>query len=141
MTRDDAIYRVQSFLFRECRLLDDRRFDEWLRLFEPDGHYWVPMAWGQPDPHDHVSLIYEGLDLLTLRINRLLHNRTTSQLPPSRTLHQLGNIEIESWAGDAVSARSALTYVEYRRDEQRIFAGIARHALVAKDDSFGIKQK
>lgn len=137
----DATSRVQSFLVRECRLLDDRRFDEWLKLFEPDGHYWVPMGWGQPNPHDHVSLIYEGLDLLTLRINRLVHDRTTSQFPPSRTLHQLGNVEIEGWNGNSVSARSALTYVEYRRNEQRLFAGIARHMLVAKGDTFSIQQK
>ena len=137
----DALGRVQSFLFQEGRLLDDRRFDDWLKLFEPDGHYWVPMAWGQPDPDDHVSLIYEGTDLLALRITRLVHKRTTSQFPPSRTLHQLGNVEIESWATDAVVARSALTYVEYRRNEQRMFAGVVRHTLVPKGNSFGIKLK
>ena len=137
----DARERIQTFLFHECRLLDDRRFDEWLKLFEPEGHYWVPMSWDQPDPHEHVSMIYEGLDLLTLRINRLVHNRTTSQMPPSRTLHQLGNVEVEGWSGEAVTSRAALTYVEYRRNEQRLFAGIARHTLVPKGDSFAIKEK
>lgn len=137
----DLARRVETFLYHECRLLDDRRFKEWLELFEPDGHYWVPMGWGQANPHDHVSLVYEGLDLLTLRINRLLHNRTTSQFPPSRTLHQIGNIEIESANGDALAVRSALTYVEYRRNEQQLFAGIARHDLVAQGDSFRIREK
>ncbi len=137
----DALSRVQTFLFRETRLLDERRFGEWLKLFEPDGHYWVPMAWDQPDPHDHVSLIYEDFDLLALRISRLGHKRTTSQFPPSRTLHQLGNIEVERWSDEEVAARAAMTYVEYRRNEQRLFAGIARYTLVPKADSFGIRQK
>ena len=136
-----AFGHVQSFLFRESRLLDDRQFDEWLKLFEPDGHYWVPMAWDQPDPDEYVSLIYENLDLLTLRIHRLTHKRTTSQFPPSRTLHQLGNVEVESWSDTAVEARAALTYVEYRRNEQRLFAGIARYSLVPRNGSFGIRQK
>jgi ethylbenzene dioxygenase subunit beta len=137
----NAISRVQEFLYRECRLLDDHRFEEWLSMFEPDGHYWVPMTWGQNSPVDHVSLIYETMDLLTLRIGRLMHKKTASQFPASRTIHQLGNVEIEDWTDNSVITRSLMTYVEYRRNEQRLFAGIAHHTLVPRSDSFGIKHK
>ena len=134
---------VEDFLFQEARLLDDYRLDEWVALFEPDGHYWVPMAWDQPDPINHVSLFYEGVDLLRLRAQRLLHDRTVSQWPPSRTCHQVSNIEIETNDDDdgGLLIRSALVFFEYRRNEQRCYAGRVRHELRQRDGRFGIAQK
>jgi len=133
---------VETFLTREARLLDEHRLDEWVDLFEADGRYWVPMAWDQPDPINHVSLFYEGVDLLRLRSRRLRHERTVSQWPPSRTCHQVSNVEIEALDDDGlVHVRSNLVFVEYRRDEQRCFAGHARHELRRRDRGFGIVLK
>jgi ethylbenzene dioxygenase subunit beta len=36
-------YAVQTFLFREARLLDGERFREWLGLLTGDIHYWLPI--------------------------------------------------------------------------------------------------
>ena len=41
---------LQAFIYHEARLLDERRFDEWLALFTPDGRYWAA-AWRSG--HDH----------------------------------------------------------------------------------------
>ena len=39
---DESIIRdVEQFLYREARLLDERRFEEWLHLFTDDVHYWL----------------------------------------------------------------------------------------------------
>lgn len=38
---DDLIGEVEEFLYREARLLDERRFDEWLDLFTDDARYWM----------------------------------------------------------------------------------------------------
>ncbi|MBV8111708.1 MAG: hypothetical protein JO012_18275, partial [Hyphomicrobiales bacterium] len=32
----------ETFLIQEARLLDERRFREWMELFAEDGTYWVP---------------------------------------------------------------------------------------------------
>jgi benzoate/toluate 1,2-dioxygenase beta subunit len=121
---DHALYhRVQQFLYLEAELLDDRRFDEWLSLFEPEGEYWVPMAWQQPDPHQHISLIYENVEVLTMRMQRLKELAALSQRPFSRTCHHVSNITVRQSATEGLSIRATLIVVEYRRDEQRIFAG------------------
>ena len=39
MFDEDLIRGVEQFLYREARLLDDRRFHDWLRLFTDDVHY------------------------------------------------------------------------------------------------------
>ncbi|HJZ18253.1 MAG TPA: aromatic-ring-hydroxylating dioxygenase subunit beta, partial [Stellaceae bacterium] len=38
---DELIREVEQFLYREARLLDERRFHEWLALFADDVRYWM----------------------------------------------------------------------------------------------------
>jgi 3-phenylpropionate/cinnamic acid dioxygenase small subunit len=38
---DDLTQEVQQFLYREARLLDERRLHEWLELFTDDARYWM----------------------------------------------------------------------------------------------------
>jgi ethylbenzene dioxygenase subunit beta len=137
----DLYHQVQQFLFLEAELLDDRRFDDWIALFEPEGEYWVPMSWGQPDPHQHISLIYENVDVLRMRMQRLKELAALSQRPFSRTCHHISNISIRSVDEAGMSVRSALILVEYRRNEQRTFSGYARHTLTRNGASFRIRMK
>jgi len=37
----NLIREVEQFLYREARLLDERRFREWLELFTDDVRYWM----------------------------------------------------------------------------------------------------
>ena len=41
---------LAKFIYKEARLLDEKRFDEWYELFTEDAHYWVPLVPGQTDP-------------------------------------------------------------------------------------------
>jgi ethylbenzene dioxygenase beta subunit len=38
---EDVIPEVEQFLYRETRLLDERRFHEWLELLTDDVRYWM----------------------------------------------------------------------------------------------------
>ena len=38
---EDVTREVEQFLYREARLLDERRFHEWLELLTDDIHYWM----------------------------------------------------------------------------------------------------
>jgi 3-phenylpropionate/cinnamic acid dioxygenase small subunit len=119
---------VEDFLFHEVHLLDTGRYEEWVDLFTPDGEYWVPAVWQQPDPLDHLSLFYEDRNLMKVRMNRLRHHGTTTMQPPSRTVHQVGNVMVEAGEG-ALVVHSNLLCAEYRLDRQRLFAALVRHDL------------
>ncbi|MDR5776449.1 MULTISPECIES: aromatic-ring-hydroxylating dioxygenase subunit beta [unclassified Caballeronia] len=60
-----------KFIYREARLLDERRFDEWHKLFTEDGVYWMPTGPSQTDSASHATLINEDRGMLKLRIDRL----------------------------------------------------------------------
>ena len=64
MPRPDAAALIdreaaEEFLIHEARLLDERRFREWMGLFTEDGTYWVPAAPDQKSPLDQASLFYD----------------------------------------------------------------------------------
>jgi benzoate/toluate 1,2-dioxygenase beta subunit len=126
LSRADA----EDFLIHEARLLDEGRFDEWLKLFTPEAHYWVPSQPGQQSALETVSLMYDDRRLLETRVRRLASPRIYSQEPRSRTSRIVTNVTIEGANGAGTEVRSKFMIVEYRREEQRIFAGSNRHTLV-----------
>jgi 3-phenylpropionate/cinnamic acid dioxygenase small subunit len=134
---------LEQFLIHEARLLDERRFREWMELFADDGTYWVPAAPEQKSPFDQASLFYDDRDLMRTRIERLEHPRIHVQTPPSRTAHLLGNTLVES-ADDAKGEYiigSTFIMVEYRDDQQRVFAGRQHHHLRREAGHLRIVQK
>jgi 3-phenylpropionate/cinnamic acid dioxygenase small subunit len=135
------LHRCEQFLMHEMRLLDEAKFDDWLALFTADAWYWVPSEPNQPDPHNTVSLIYDDRRLLETRVRRLASPRMYSQEPRSRTSRIVTNATIEDAEGRAATVRSKFLMIEYRREQQRLFAGSAWHRLVLIDGAIRIAWK
>ena len=137
--RDELV----DFVYREARLLDEKRFDEWFALFTEDGYYWVPLTPGQPDGIDHASLAYEDSLLLQLRIERLKSPRAFSQQPPSRPHHVLQRPELDAHdpSEGTWTMRTPMIYVEARGDEQLVLAATVFHTLVLVDGRLRIRLK
>ena len=135
------LHRCEQFLMHEARLLDEAKFDDWLALFTADGWYWVPSEPDQDNPHETVSLIYDDRRLLETRVRRLASPRMYSQEPRSRSSRIVGNVTIEDAEGRAATVRSKFLMIEYRREQQRLFAGTAWHRLVQVDGAIRIAWK
>lgn len=135
--------RVEEFLYREARLLDERRFEDWLDLFAEDGVYWVPLEPGQESPLDTASIIYEDRRMLEVRLTRLRHPKNYADTPPARTRHLVNNVMLDG-ADDAtgeLNVGSALLMVEYRDDTQRVFGAGVQHRLRPDGEGFRIASK
>lgn len=134
---------LEQFLFREARYIDEKRWDEWAALFAEDGIYWVPATPGQPDPLNHVSLIYEDKLLREVRIRRYSHPNAPSLQPAPRSVHVVSNVMLDHFDKETgeVRVNSRFVMFEYRRDVQTVYGGAYTHILVPADDSFRIKQK
>jgi 3-phenylpropionate/cinnamic acid dioxygenase small subunit len=133
----------EEFLFHEAKLLDQRRFRDWMALFADDGTYWVPSVPDQDSPLNQASLFYDDRDLMKTRVERLEHPRIHVQTPPSRTAHLIGNVVVEE--ADAAKGEyliaSTVIMVEFRDETQRVFAGRQHHRLRRDGESFRIVQK
>ena len=138
-----SVAECEQFLIHEARLLDEARFDEWLALFTADAWYWVPSQPNQDNPRDTISLMYDDRRLLETRVRRLASPRIYSQEPRSRTSRMIGNVTIEQAEADgtACTVRCKCQVVEYRRENQRIFAGTCFHRLIRTDNGIQIAWK
>lgn len=130
------------FVVLEARMLDEKRFDDWVELFTDDAYYWVPLTPGQTDPLNHTSLAYEDKFLLKLRVERLKSPLAFSQNPPSRCHHLLQSPEVEPSAGKGeFLVRTPMIYTETRGDDSQRYAATAWHTLVWKKDRLRIRLK
>jgi len=118
---DEIVREVEQFLYREARLLDERRFHEWLELFTGDVHYWMgartnryprsskaiailsPNRYVEDDHtrEDELSILDETKETLAGRVARLDTGMAWAEDPPSRTRHLITNIEVAP--GDTAS--------------------------------------
>ncbi|HDJ1441066.1 TPA: benzoate 1,2-dioxygenase small subunit [Serratia rubidaea] len=123
--------RIEQFLYREARLLDDRQWDEWLACYSPQVEYWMP-SWGEDDrltrdPQREVSLIYypnrEGLED---RVYRIKTERSAASTPEPRTTHQISNVELLSASADEVEVRYNWSTHSHRYQKTDLFFGSCR---------------
>jgi benzoate/toluate 1,2-dioxygenase beta subunit len=125
LTRPEA----EALLFREARLIDEGRFDEWLAMFAPDCRYWVPIL--DEDREGEPSIIDDDHQRLEERVYRLTSTPAYAQRPPSRTQHNISNVEVLEPAADgSVEVRCNLLLVELRTGDATQ-AGLGKQRLIA----------
>ena len=131
------------FVYREARLIDEKRFDEWYDLYTDDAYYWVPLTPDQPDGLNHTSLAWEDKLLLKLRIERLKNPRSFSQHPVSRCVHvlQQPEVEISDAAAGRWITRTQFMYLESRGDDQQTYGGHVLHTFVLRHGALRIQLK
>ena len=120
-----------DLVYAEARLIDEKRLEAWYELYAEDGHYWMPLTRGQQSPASENSLMYEDKLLLQVRIRRLASANAHSQAQPSWCQHvlQAPSIEDRGSITRVAVLRTAFLYVESRRDDQQVYAGVAWHHL------------
>jgi 3-phenylpropionate/cinnamic acid dioxygenase small subunit len=110
----DSLRDVEQFLYAEARMLDERRYEEWLALFTDDCRYWIPVVStrerGEHEVAGDTELAHfdDTKRTLTLRIKRLLSDFAYAEDPPSRTVRVVSNIQVEERGNDEVTAFSNL---------------------------------
>jgi biphenyl 2,3-dioxygenase beta subunit len=136
-------YEVERLYCREARLLDDRKYHEWLDLFTEDATYWMPirrtMSTKELDQEftqrGSVAFFDEDRTMLALRVKKLETGYSWSEDPPSRTRHLITNVEILSVEGDEMEVQTNFhlyrtrlnseenAWIGHRRDRLRRIGG------------------
>lgn len=87
---------VEELLHREAYLLDTRRWDDWLALYEADAVYWAPAMVGDEgwtdDPDRDVSLMYMDRAGLEARLFRIENRDSYATDPMPHTAHLVTNV-------------------------------------------------
>ena len=160
MPDEDTIRGIEQFLYREARLLDERRFHDWLSLFTDDVHYWMTArsnryprsskaiaildaeryAEEELAGDDELGLFDEDIRTLTARVARLDTGMAWAEDPPSRTRHLITNIEVEpDAAGPEVTVHcNFIVYRSRGETEQDFYVGAREDRLRRVDGAWKI---
>ena len=161
--REELVREVEQFLYREARLLDERRFHEWLDLFTDDVRYWMvgrtsryprsskaitvlgPDRRSETDHdfEDELGILDENKVTLEGRVARLETGMAWAEDPPSRTRHLITNIEVEP--GDTPSELTVysnfLVYRTRAESEQDLYVGARQDLLRRIDGAWKIARR
>jgi 3-phenylpropionate/cinnamic acid dioxygenase small subunit len=160
---EELIREVEQFLYREARLLDERRFHEWLQLLTDDVRYWMPVRTSRypksskaiaildPDRYeeeelskeDELAILDETKETLSRRIARLDTGMAWAEDPPSRTRHIIANVEVEP--GETESEYKVYAnFIVYRNraeTEQDFYVGGRQDILRKVDGAWKIARR
>jgi len=163
MINADVTREVEQFLYREARLLDERRFAEWLALLTDDIRYWAatrsnryprrskaiaildPARYVEDDTarDDELAIFDETKATLVMRVERLDTGMAWAEDPPSRTRHLITNIEVES-GPSPIEFEVRSNFIVYRtraETEQDFYVGARRDVLRRSEGNWKIAQR
>lgn len=151
MPDEILIREVERLLYLEARLLDTRRFHEWLGLFTDDVHYWMTARanryprsskaiaildterYCDEDITGELALFDEDIATLTARVARLDTGMAWAEDPPSRTRHLITNIEVLPAAPESdITAHSNFLVFRGRGETEQDFYVGAREDLLRR---------
>jgi len=98
----DAVFEVEQFLYREVRLLEDEKYEEWLGTMTEDIHYWMPgiqtrYRKDKAPRYSHTRMAHFDDDMLNMRrrVTRFLDDTAWAEDPRTRTCYMVSNIQVE----------------------------------------------
>ena len=146
---------IEELLYREAELLDERRFEDWLDLFNEDARYWMPMRRNVPaeEPEREftregvdVNWFDEGKDTLTRRVKQIRTGVHWAEQPPSRICHMVSNVQLldasDGPSPDEVAVKSRfLIYRNRVETETDILVGKREDLLRRVDGAWRIARR
>jgi 3-phenylpropionate/cinnamic acid dioxygenase small subunit len=132
---------VTQFVYREARLQDEHRYDDWESLWTDDGVYWVPANGDGGDPEKVMSIIYDNRSRIALRIRQFHTGKRFSQTPQSRLRRLISNIEVLEDDGRELSVGSNVLIFENQTRGDMLWAARTEYRLRRMDGQLRMARK
>jgi 3-phenylpropionate/cinnamic acid dioxygenase small subunit len=139
----DLLREVEQFIYREARLADELRYEEWEALWTDDAVYWVPANGDDIDPTTQVSVLFDNRARISTRIKQLQTGKRHSQNPPSRLRRLISNVELLPAAGEGDDVQAGANFLIYESRERGVtlWAGRSEYRLRRTDDGLRMAAK
>ena len=143
-------HEVEQFLYHEARLLDERKFDDWLALLTDDIHYWMPIRrtttareiddeFTKPGA---MAFFDDDKKYLEIRVKKMAAGNAWSEDPPSRTRHFVTNIRIVDIQGDDITIEANFHLYRTRLDsDEDSWIGHRKDVLRRVDGNFMLARR
>jgi 3-phenylpropionate/cinnamic acid dioxygenase small subunit len=141
---------LMQFYIREAWLLDERKLEEWLRLFTDDVLYFMPRRKNVPrrelhrelTPQGDLAILEEDRRHLEMRVARLDTGMAWAEDPPSRTRHLIGNLEAAPVENGEVEAKTAfLVYRSHLETDHQLLSGCREDVLCKIEGAWKVRRR
>jgi 3-phenylpropionate/cinnamic acid dioxygenase small subunit len=121
--------RAIEFIWREAELLDHRNYRAWLELWDPAGHYVVPIDPAATDYAATLNYAYDDQDMREKRVQRMTSGYSASASDAARTVRTVSRFTLSSDSADLVEVNSSQVVIAYKRGASTIFAANLTHKI------------
>jgi 3-phenylpropionate/cinnamic acid dioxygenase small subunit len=137
----DLLKEVEQFVYREARLADEHRYDEWESLWTDDAIYWVPANADDIDPTTQMSIIFDNRARIATRIKQLHTGKRHAQNPASRLRRLISNVELLGGEDPEIEVGANFLVYESRDRGVTLWAGRSEWTLRRTGDGLRIAYK
>ncbi len=150
-------YELEEFLFHEAELIDERRFEEWLRLFSDDLIYFMPIRrnvrFGEHATRENtregegISWFDEDKWTLAKRVEQIMTGLHYAEEPLSRVCHMIANVrllELREADGAPRQVKLSCRFLVYQNRveyETHTFVGKRFDTLIAAAEGWKIQRR
>jgi len=134
---------VERFIYHEMRLLDERKYQEWLDLFSDDGVYWIPRWVSEyktvENPDYDLNILYLDKKRLEAYVRRILTGMAYAYEPHARTTRLVSNIMLGEVTQDYIQAFCKFIMVMFRAQPHELY-GPRMQEIISGDIEYKLKR-
>lgn len=130
-----------AVIMREAHLLDQRKYESWLKLYSRHCIYWVPGRATVGDPREEPALHFDDHRRMTDRVALIRTGFLHAQTPPSRTCRIVGTVETASRSKESCDIFSSVLIDAYRQGSHLRYAGHQYHRLAKQSEEWRIQYR
>lgn len=122
----ELAFELEQTLYREARLLDSERYEDWVEMLASDIHYFMPVIEGRyrKDKTDmagdlkRMAYYNDNMADLKQRLARIKTGTAWSEDPATRFTHLITNVEVETTEKEG-EYKVYSNFVTYRNSKER----------------------
>jgi 3-phenylpropionate/cinnamic acid dioxygenase small subunit len=127
---DPRALAALSLIWREARLLDAKRYEEWDTLWAEGGEYVIPIDPETTDFAGSLNLVYDNDRMRRMRIERLTSGYSISAVAAARTVRTVSRFVVVHADSGSVELSSAQVLVGHKRDDTFVLGADLTHRIV-----------
>lgn len=140
-TNLNLLNEVTAFIWAEADMLDHSEYRDWLKLWDEQGLYIIPIDPTTTDYENTLNYAYDNHHMRTLRVERLENGEAISTAPKAITVRNVSRIRVLSEQDNTTIVRCAQSLQEFRKDNLRNYTADIRYELQRDLHSFKIRRK
>lgn len=133
--------RIKQFLEYEADLLDHKDYESWLKIWNRDGLYIVPVDHNATDFKNAVNVAYDDDQMRKERVRRLSSGEAVSTHNSQPTVRTLSRFRVLEKSDEKVVIRCAYCLYENNKNGVRHFPANLEYTLNVSANGYSIQQK